>query len=66
MTYGPSAKQLSKVKVAFTGKEIIDVEGYFEDGFKLAKRGRDLSTGSLKLKENIEAYTNGYNSFEGR
>lgn len=61
--FGPKAKDLAKFKMTKPGKEFIDIEGFYEDGQFDASRGIKFSTGSLKLKENIEAYTNGYKDY---
>jgi hypothetical protein len=65
MHYGPTSKQLDKVKINLSPvDEFVDVDGFFADGKRDAIRGRILNTGYLKLKENIEAYKNGYYSIK--
>lgn len=64
--YGPTAKQLGKIakfKIKIS-PEVIDTDGFFEDGMRAAKYGNSCNTGSLKLIENIEAFRNGYKTGE--
>jgi hypothetical protein len=60
--YYITSKQLDQIKIARPGKESLDPDGWFEDGQRDAKKGKVLNYGCIKLKENINAYVNGYNS----
>ena len=59
-----TAKQLeiigNKLNFKPKEKEFIDLDGYYQDGKRVAKNGLTFSIGSLKLKENIEAFKRGY------
>lgn len=58
--YGPTSKQLDKVKINWDVKETIDEEGYYEDGERDAKKGRASIVNHITIKENQEAYLRGY------
>ena len=64
MTYGMKSKELElladKIDFRPKGKEEVDVLGYYDDGRRAAKNGIRMTTGSLKLHENIEAFKRGY------
>jgi hypothetical protein len=61
---GPRAKDLEKIgkrmKYQPLPPETVDVTGYFSDGRRAARHGNKCNPGSLKLKENRDAYVAGY------
>ena len=61
--YGPTAQQLSKVKVHWTlPLERLDTEGWYSDGVEDARSGRKCDYGSCAIKANQDAYLAGYKS----
>ena len=62
--YGPTAKQLEKmwpaVASVFVVKEYEDPDGWYEDGYRDARKGRPCDYGQCSASVNQEAYVRGY------
>lgn len=64
MYMGIKAKDLAKLAKHLSFKcntpEMIDVEGFFDDGRRVGKAGLRRDSGSIGLAENIKAFYDGY------
>ena len=62
--YGPTSKQLDAVATVLLRKlkvaEYEDPDGWYEDGYRDARKGRPCSYGQCSIAVNQEAYVRGY------